>query len=382
MPFGLFRPKLSPVLADFGASGLKLLQLSLGEPRRVHAIASIDLDAATRAKPLDVRFAAIADALPQTLRSAGFRGRRAVVAPFTQHTLVQHVAVPASDADCAEELIRTRIAISLGCDPAELIVRTRAVTDTIRDGEPRTETIAFAMARQDVMRYVELFRRAGLTVVGVHSGIAAMIHAFDGDPRRLDGGVATLYADLGYGGTKIAICHGTKLVFAKSIPFAGRALDARLAAAHGGCVEEARQTRMAAGLAAWNSPEPPTLVAAIAAPAARAGHEAAATRPERCVASIAREAVEGLADELSMCMRYHGALFPDNPIQRAVFTGGESRDRGLCRSLAETLELPVTVGDPLAPLLSHETRRLPGDPAGPHCGWAVACGLAAAPTDL
>ena len=376
MPFGLFHPKLSPVLADFGASGLKLLQLSLGEPRRVHAVASIPFDAATRAKPLDARFAAIAAELPGTLRSAGFRGRRVVVAPFMQHTLVQHVAVPAADAECAEELIRTRIAISLGCDPAELIVRTRSVTDTMRDGEPRTETIAFAMARQDVMRYVELFRRAGLTVAGVHSGIAAMIHAFDGDPRRSDEGVATLYADLGYGGTKIAICHGTKLVFAKSISFAGRALDARLAAAHGGCVEEARQARMAAGLAAWSAPEPPMLTAAIAAQAATA------VRSERRMATIAREAVESLADELNMCMRYHGALFPDHPVQRALFAGGEARDRGLCQALAETLELPVKVGDPLAPLLSREARSALDDPAGPHSAWAVAFGLAAAPTDL
>jgi Tfp pilus assembly PilM family ATPase len=186
-----------------------------------------------------------------------------------------------------------------------------------------------------------------------------MIHAFDGDPRRSDEGVATLYADLGYGGTKIAICHGTKLVFAKSISFAGRALDARLAAAHGGCVEDARQARMAAGLAAWSAPEPPMLTA-----------------------TIAREAVESLADELNMCMRYHGALFPDHPVQRALFAGGEARDRGLCQALAETLELPVKVGDPLAPLLSREARSALDDPAGPHSAWAVAFGLAAAPTDL
>lgn len=378
MPFGLFRPTLSPVLADFGASGVKLLQLSSGDSPRVFAVASIDFDEATRARPLEARLAHVAVRLLDTLREGGFRGRRVVVAPFTQHTLVQHVAVPASDAACADQLIRTRIAISLGCDPAELVVRTNKVTETMRDGESRVEAIAFAMARQDVMRYVELFRRAGLSVVGVHSGIAAMVHAFDGDAVRADATRATMYADLGDGGTKVAICHGEKLVFAKSIPFAGRSLDARLAAAHGGGLEETRQTRMAAGLLAWRSPEPPELTVAPAL-------ATLASAPSRVATAATREAVEaieGLSDELSMCMRYHGALFPDHPIQRVVFVGGEARDRGLCQALAQALQLPAKVGDPLATLLAGETPRGLPDPASPHPGWTVACGLAKAPTDL
>ena len=375
MPFGLFRPTLSPILADFGANGVKLLQLSYGEGRRVFAAASIDFDAATRTRPLEARFACVAARLIDTLRTGGFRGRRVVVSPFTQHTLVQHVAVPASDAECADELIRTRLAISLACDPADLIVRTTKVTEAMRDGEPRVETIAFAMVRQDVMRYVELFRCAGLTVVGVHSGIAAMVHAFDGDALRVDESRATMYADLGYGGTKVAICHGPQLVFAKSIPFAGHSLDTRLAAANGGGLEEARQARMAAGLLAWNSPAPPELTAAP-------GLAAVATEPRPCPAAIAREALEGLADELSMCMRYHGALFPDHPVQRVVFVGGEARDRGLCQALAAALQLPAKVGDPLAALLGGEAPRGLPEPSTPHPGWTVACGLAMTPTDL
>lgn len=375
MPFGLFRPTLSPILVDFGANGVKLLQLSVGEVRRVFAAASIDFDEASRGRSIEARLAIVSARLLDTLRIGGFRGRRVVVAPFMQHTLVQHVGVPAADADCADELIRTRIAVSLACDPAELVVRTTKVAESMRDGESRVETIAFAMARPDVMRYVELFRQAGLTVVGVHSGIAAMVHAFDGDPLRSDASRATMYADLGYGGTKVAICHGPQLVFAKSIPFAGQSLDTRLAAAHGGGLEGARQTRMAAGLLAWRSPEPPELTAAPGLATVDAG-----ARP--CPATVAREAVEGLADELSMCMRYHGALFPDHPIHRIVFVGGEARDRGLCQALAASLQLPAKVGDPLAALLAGELPRGLPDPSAPHPGWTVACGLANAPTDL
>ena len=374
MPFGFFRQQCSPVLADFGASGVKLLQLSRGEPEQTVAAATIEFDDALRGQPLEARLAYVETQLAQTLRTAGFRGKRVVVAPFTQHTLVQHVAVAPSDAECADDIIRTRIAVSLGCDPSELVVRTSVVTETMRDSEVRVETIAFAMARQDVMRYVSLFKRVGWTVVGVHSHIAALVHAFDGDARSAD--TATMYADLGYGGTKVAICHGKELVFAKTIPFAGRSLDARLAAAHGGEVAEIRNARMAAGLAAWNPSESVDF--------AEAGCAVLGTSTRASVATAARDAVDGLVEELSMCARYHGALFPEQPIDRAVFVGGESRDQGLCRALADTLGIPVDVGDPLASTLRGGVDSVSGlpEPNSPHPGWTVAYGLARTTTDL
>jgi Tfp pilus assembly PilM family ATPase len=321
LPFSFLRPACTPVLADFGASGVKLLQLAQGEPRRALAAASIDFPDAIRTKPLDARLAHVAAELPRALRSGPFRGRRVVVAPFTQHVLVQHVALPASDADFAGELIRTQLAISLACDPSELVVRTNRVAETVRNGESRVETIAFAMSRHDAMRYVDLFRAAGLTVAALHSGIAGLMRAFTAASRAQGGsGAATMFADLGFGGTKVAICHGDDLVFAKSIPFTGRASEAR--------------------------------------------------------------SVESLAEDLSMCVRYHGALFGDAPIRRVVFVGGESRDRSLWQSLAESLHLTAMAGDPLAALIAAGAPSGLPEPASPHPGWAVACGLANAPTDL
>jgi hypothetical protein len=96
-----------------------------------------------------------------------------------------------------------------------------------------------------------------------------------------------------------------------------------------------------------------------------------------------RETVESLADELSMCTRYHTALFRDRRIDRVVFLGGEARDTGLCQSLASGLRLPAKVGDPMARFLINGAapKGLP-DPQGTHPGWAVACGLASSPTAL
>ena len=194
------------------------------------------------------------------------------------------------------------------------------------------------------MGHIELFRRAGLSVVGVHSGIAAMVHAFDGDATRSGLTRATMYADLGAGGTKIAICHGADLVFAKSVPFMGRRAAARAT------------VRASEALGA------------------------ATTEPQASLDD--HDTVEGLADELSMCVRYHGALFAHHPIQRVIFVGGGARDRSLCHALASALQLPARVGDPLAGLLSRGAPHGLPDPTSPHPGWTVACGLAKTPTDL
>jgi Tfp pilus assembly PilM family ATPase len=92
--------------------------------------------------------------------------------------------------------------------------------------------------------------------------------------------------------------------------------------------------------------------------------------------------LESLSDELSACLRYHSALFPGRAIDRAIFLGGEARQIGLCRHLAAALHVHAKAGDPLARMLGAERPAGLPEPEAPHPGWAVACGLLAAPTDL
>ena len=417
MPFGLFRPKLSPVLADFGSAGVKLLQTTLGDKPALAAAGFIPFSDELRAQPLEERFAHLAKELPLAMKEHGFAGGRVVLAPFSQHMLVQHVGVPAADAARADDVVRTQIAIALGCDPAALVVRTSAVCETSRDGQPKSETIAFAMSREDVMRYVELFRRAKCSVVGVHGEIAALVHAFDHVNRRIeDAATTTMYVDLGYSGTKVAICHGAQMVFAKCVAIGGRAFDVRLSEMRRISLADARALRLSEGIRpvrsamAANAPSPAAAadagLAVLRAAVARAGADEAAAAsavatdrrgagsapalgsalPAAAAPSVAaevRETVESLCDELGMCTRYHGALFRERRIDRVVFLGGEARDVGLCQALAGSLRLPAKAGDPMARFLANGSvpAGLP-EPAAAHPGWAAACGLASAPTDL
>ena len=95
------------------------------------------------------------------------------------------------------------------------------------------------------------------------------------------------------------------------------------------------------------------------------------------------ELLDVLGDEISMSISYHKGLFPDAAIERLIFLGGESRQIWLCRHLTRQLGLPAQLGDPLSrfhPAVGLETPGL--DLGEPQPGWAVACGLCQAPTDL
>ena len=94
------------------------------------------------------------------------------------------------------------------------------------------------------------------------------------------------------------------------------------------------------------------------------------------------ELLESMSDELSLCMRYHSAVFSGRRVDRLIFLGGESRSTSLCRGLAKSLNISAQLGDPMARFASG-----PNDPKLPEPGhvspaWAVACGLCTAPVDL
>lgn len=419
MPLGMFRNQHSPILVDFGSTGVKILQTSLGERPTATSAAFLDFPERIVGLNPNERLEFVAGELPRVLKAGGFRGSRVVISPFSQHMLVQHVGVATSDVERSNDLVRAQLAGALGCDPHALVVRTRAVCDVVRDGQSRTETLAIAMAREDAMRYVDLFRRVKLAVAGVHGEIPALVHAFDHVNRRLDdAGVSTMYVDLGHGTTKVSICHGAQLVFAKSVAVAGRTFDACLARSRGIGLALANATRIDEGVlparasgaatATFESRDVarPALAASkrmpgaamvpavahptVAIPGDRRGVQGApalgvdlvtgSTRPR---APELQEPIDALADELGMCVRYHSALFRDRRIDRVVFLGGEARDVGLCQALAASLRLPAKAGDPMARFLQNgpAPAGLP-EPTAAHPGWSVACGLAFAPTDL
>lgn len=414
MAFGMFTAQASPVAIDFGSSAVKLLQTGAGDRPPLLAAAELPVPDSLRTDP-DKLMLFFAEWLPKVMREGKFKGKRAVMAIPAAQTFVQHMQINEADAASnRDEACKQQLQATMGCAPSNIVVRTTEVCQVHRNGQAQREIICFAIAKDTVMKYIDLLRRCKLEVVGVHTDTMAMIRSFDHINRRNeDAEVGTLFVDLGWGGTRAAITHGQQIVFARYIPIGGKHFDQQIASALHCDVASARAHRMT--LQSAKSSAPPMQndsmhgmsvlnagvskgavggsargVAAVATerrsgvlPASLNAPLPGVEAPRKAVNVDMSELLDTITDELSMCLRYHQSLYGDRNIDRAILVGGESRQTWLCQHIVKVLGVPAQMGDPLARLDSKQAPSTPNLTLGqPLPGWAVACGLCSAPTDL
>ncbi len=392
MSFRLLKPGGAAIAVDFGTTALKLLQLGEGEELSLSAAAAIPTPPELRDKPAE-RLAFQADAIPRLLKEAPFRGRRVVCSIPAAQTLVHHVQVQRSDSVPLPKALADEIRQATGREPSTLILRHLEVGEVIRSGSKRSEMLCFAMPREVVLAFVRALREARIEPVGVHCEHLAGVRSLDRIQRRAsDAEVTNLIVDLGGGTTKVMVSHGRDTVFAKTLHIGVHCLASAPGSVTAGRIVESRSSGVASSV---------TVAAAAAAGAARseqAGESLLALEAERrnglpppglSGVDVGRAApsrppvVEALIDEISICVRYYQAVFPDRPLTRLVFVGGGAADTNLCREVARGMRLPAQVADPLPALARASNVRAVGvDLSQPSPGWAVALGLCFSPKDL
>lgn len=393
MRLQLGRPNSRPIAIDLGFSATRLLQRGGSEGRHILAADEIpvpDEFGEDQAR----RLAYLADVLPGTLQEGAFRGRKVILAMPACATTIQHMQLDVAEARNPELAVQTKLQ---GCE-GEQMARWVDVTDIHRNGKPQKEIICMAMPRDLVMQHVEMLHGLKLEIVGVYTQPMMLTSAFDHLNRRAtDSEQATMYVDLGYGGTTVAITHGTQLVFARRISVGGwhfdrsisRSLNCDLAAAraHRLAITAPDESKMESG----RNPSAPSsgmamLDAAInqarhgtdrrvgAMPDSISGTVDAAPAPSTTI--DLSELLEMLVDEISLCLRYHKGLFPQRSMTRGIFVGGESRQSWLCRHIVQAIRLPGQAGDPLSRLHTDDNATgLLGWSERTRPEWSVAAGL-------
>ena len=191
MRFSVLPSQLSPIAVDIGTSSVKMLQITGGESPTIHALAELEVPETIRGD-LEKRFGFLEQEIPGAIRAHGFKGRRVVCAPLASQVLVQPVQVErTADAD-ESSLAAAELESQLECIPGSLVVRAREISQGSRDGRAFTETLCWAMAREDSMRYVDLFKSMRSRLVGMHPQVSAMVQAFSHLSRRsIDSTVCT-----------------------------------------------------------------------------------------------------------------------------------------------------------------------------------------------
>ncbi|MCA9296583.1 MAG: pilus assembly protein PilM [Phycisphaerales bacterium] len=411
----MFSASVSPIAVDFGTASVKLLQVSGDSNREIVAAADIPIPESVR-NDSNRLLEFYASEIPKAIQAGRFRGRKVVTAVPSSQTYIQHMQLGVTEGVKPEDVVKAQLQMQMGCSPSSIVVRTIEVADVFRNGQARKEMICFAISKDMVMRYVGLLNRCKLDVVGVQTELLAMTRAFEHLYRRDgDDEITTLYVDLGWGGTRVAITHGQKLVFARYVQVGGRHFDTLIAGALHCELMSAQAHRLAfsgtLGTQTSSRKEKANAggVLGSAMAAAEAAKERAVTPASTAVAEERRgglrpkelatditpctiettqgkldlsELLDTITDELSACLRYHRALNPDRPVDRVIFVGGEARQMWMCQHVVKELGLPAQLGDPLARLKVSPKLSATGLSLDePQPGWSVTYGLCLGPSD-
>ncbi len=405
MGFSIFQGGGTPIAIDFGSASAKILQARVDDRPRMLAAAELPIPDSIRGDH-DKEVEYLHEFMPSLMSRAKFKGRRAVISVPGSKTLVQHMNLPKVEGTTDVDLIHGQLSAQFGCVPDAIVTRHVEVCDVHRGGAAQREVLVFAIPRDTIMRYVQLLRKMRLEVVGVHAAPHALVHSFSHLNRRTkDHEIVNCYINIGWSNTLVAIAHGPDIVFARQVEVGGRHFDEQIAQTLRCDIGAARSHRLSMGDMAVKTAAPaPAATAMMGVASAKAGAERATGFEERrtsdgpadlgavidddvAVEQLRElnllEMLDVISDELSMSIRYHKGLFPDRRLDRVIFLGGESRQLWLCRHLTRQLGVPAQLGDPLTRFETADGLETPGlDLGEPQPGWAVACGLSQAPTDL
>jgi type IV pilus assembly protein PilM len=348
-----------PIGLDLGHDSVKMMQLErIGDRLSVLACARVTLPDDARRDPRE-RLAAAVDAARTLLKRRGpFSGRRLVAALPRELLQVRNVRVPSTLPDDLSAAVRGELAGGLPFPWDDAVSHCLTAGEVRQGTEPRHEVVLLAAATQEVDHFVEQLRRCGGEITALDAEPLALYRAVDRFVRRQDDRRDVhVLVDVGWERSQVIIGRGWDVQFIKSIDVAGRHFQEAVARKLGVTQEESQSLRRR-----LNQP-------------LETGTPAEANDPVRQAALDAtRSAIEELAQEISLCLRYHAVTFRGQRPTVVKILGGESGDPQLLSVLNRALPIPAQVG---RPLYSVDTSRMSeAERRGPMSEWALAFGLA------
>jgi type IV pilus assembly protein PilM len=415
-----FEAKANPIGVDFGTDSLRLAQVQpTGESGeyKLLAAASCDVPSHVRNHPAS-RLQFFVETTRDLLAQGNFQGRQAVLGLPAASMFIQHLRMAKLDEAETKKALPWEARGKLPMDPSHAVLRHLIAGEVYHDTEPKNEVILMAAARELVNQLLAAASKAKLDIVGMNVEPKALIDAFTQIYRRkTDGEVVNCFVDIGAVGTRAIIARGREIFFARNIPVGGDHFTRATASALHMSFEEAKLLRIKLG----SSVQPVDNTrerASIPAPAQESAGEQAADDSENSFALLAvatrssgvalanaaatrftppahispdeqaskvqtacAEQVTKLIEELTLCRRYYEATFPNRPVDRLVFVGGEARHRNLGQQIAREMGLAAQIGDPLVRMgrISDIGIESGIDRRQPQPGWAVVIGLSMGP---
>jgi type IV pilus assembly protein PilM len=419
----LLSSKANPIGVDFGTDTLRLAQVQrISEGAKISddeyklvAAASADVPSQVRKDPAQ-RLQFFVETTRDLLAQGNFRGRQAILALPVASMFIQHLRTPKMGEEELKKALPWEARGQLPIDPSHALLRHVVAGDIHHDQEPKSEVILFAAARTFVEQLLAAASKARLDIVGMNVEPKSIIDCFTAIyKRKVDADATSMFVDIGAGSSRAVIAQGRQIFFARSIQTGGDHFNQAAASALHTTFEDAKMLRMQFAITApaMNESREKTVVQSEEIPAAENSFAllSATVRPSareaegstnttavlespapaikttdpdqqaRIIEQSVRDPLNRLIEELNLCRRYHEATFPNKPVDRLIFVGGEARQRSLCAHVAREMGLAAQVGDPLVRMgrISDVGIESGIDRRQPQPNWSVAIGLSIGP---
>ncbi|MBN2455586.1 MAG: pilus assembly protein PilM [Sedimentisphaerales bacterium] len=201
--------------------------------------------------------------------------------------------------------------------------------------------LVMAADRSEIDKNLAIYENANLHIKAIATWPAALANTYTAffGRRQSDAQVVVLLLEIEQNWTKLVICRGRNLLFARLIPI--------------GITQLTDNSGHQAGQEQDGDSD--------------VGAESATAQSE--------ENITRLVLELNSCRRHFTSIHKRAHIERLIFLSGQVIDRSICQRIAKQLEIPAQVGDCLAAVEIQNPQQVGIDRRGCQLNWATAFGL-------
>lgn len=338
--------RAGPIGIDLGSRSIKLVQMN-GDRTRILESVRWDLPIEPAADAAE-QFKRWTTALMEAREGRKFVGRECVVCLGAGLLAVQNVRVTKPAVGELEPVILRELGDRFAFPIAESELRFLEAADVRQGDTIRREVIVLGCHRPQLDQFLTVVDDAGLKPVAVDIEPQAILRCYDAQYRRdEDRDQRSIVVHVGNSNSAVIIAQGDEILFIKYIDLGGKHFDEAVA----------RHLKM-------------DLSAAWALRRNNGDRRADLQDPEiaRSVNEAIRPVVDRLANEVSLCIRYHSVTFRGKPLVRMVLGGGEAT-QNLVERLAARLDLKCELGDPFRAYVATQA-------TGRRSQWDIAVGMA------
>ncbi|MFP4106721.1 MAG: pilus assembly protein PilM [Phycisphaerae bacterium] len=365
MLLSLLRKRPWPIALEVGSDSIKMLQFQrVGGQLHVAASARWKFPGSIPLEDRDHRRELAPEAIREMLKNNNFRGKRVVSCLSSLDLQIKNVRLPQMPE---EELIK-----SIAWEAGERF-NQEVTSDTLgwlhagqirQGGEKKNEIILLAADQNALDGHLKMIDQAGLVPTAIDAEPIAVFRSFERFLRRTaDEEVVTVVLDMGLAATRVIVGKGRSIIFMKSIPIGGKKLNEAVAdqlnLGYQEAVELRERIMRSNECGETNSVENPNSV-------------------NWTVHDAVRGAVDELAREVALCLRYCSVTFRGLRPRKVFLTGGEAYDPAVMQLLSEQLNIDVKVAQPLQGM-DVSAADLGSDRRGVMPEWATCAGLALRP---